>query len=475
MGGIFINYRRDQVAAWAGRLYELLVREFPGNQVKMDVNAIEPGLDFVEALNHLVSGCDVLLAVIGPGWEAAKNDNGSRRLEDPDDFVRIEIASALKRGIRVIPVLVDGARLPTPDSLPEEIRPLSRRQAAALTHERFKDDCRSLVDTVSRVLAENQPQNDSAAISPSVGLGKDSASAEFHFRSAPHAGRADTGRDQAVERLTWLAVVYATSALPMTLLTAAILGEFYGRRVSGGVSLELWHLIYGAALSILLGGAGAWIWRREARALHHALIWLGTVATLILVCIATFSSMNWYLISPPLYTYDQERIRLFQLGSAMVCAFLISAALFVPLLSRFRKTLSGEAISIIWLGLVAAAVPSLGLSFQMIGNRILDHENSIHLGWLIGASLAVASACFLLRRNPMPTPVEMAIYWCGCGVAICFWIGRFLGARGITFFVEGIVLDGGAQGLIFGIPATIAVGAGLYWLLLRPLTMDSGA
>ena len=95
----------------------------------MDVDHIPAGVDFVEYLPSQVAACDVFLAVIGPNWLDAKDDDGRRRFDNPDDFVMIEIAAALARNIRVIPVLVDGARTPKADKLPNSIKPLVRRNA----------------------------------------------------------------------------------------------------------------------------------------------------------------------------------------------------------------------------------------------------------------------------------------------------------------------------------------------------------
>ena len=111
MKGIFISYRRQDAAGNAGRLYDRLARHFGAERVFMDVEGIEPGLDFVEALEGAVASCEVLIVVIGAGWLATDNA-GKRRLDDPKDFVRIETAAALARHIRVVPVLVDGAVMP---------------------------------------------------------------------------------------------------------------------------------------------------------------------------------------------------------------------------------------------------------------------------------------------------------------------------------------------------------------------------
>ena len=105
-GQIFISYRRDDASYPAGRLYDRLSTRFSHNQIFMDVDTIEPGIDFVKALEESVAACDVLIAVIGGRWLISSDEKGRPRLDNPKDFVRVEIATALKRGIRVIPVLV---------------------------------------------------------------------------------------------------------------------------------------------------------------------------------------------------------------------------------------------------------------------------------------------------------------------------------------------------------------------------------
>ena len=108
-GRIFISYRRSDTPHVAGRLFDRLVARFGAGNVFIDVDTIEPGLDFTDAIADAVGACDVLLALIGSHWLDAADDRGRRRLDDPDDLVVVEIATALQRQIRVIPVLVDGA------------------------------------------------------------------------------------------------------------------------------------------------------------------------------------------------------------------------------------------------------------------------------------------------------------------------------------------------------------------------------
>jgi TIR domain len=126
---IFINYRREDSAATAGRLHDRLAQAFGRKHIFMDVDQIPAGIDFVAHLNGQVAACGVVLVVIGPHWLDVRNEAGQRRLNQPDDFVAIEIAAALARDIRVIPVLVDGASIPKTSELPDSLKPLVRRQA----------------------------------------------------------------------------------------------------------------------------------------------------------------------------------------------------------------------------------------------------------------------------------------------------------------------------------------------------------
>ena len=118
----------------------------------MDIDSIEPGVDFVKALDDQVAQCSAFIAVIGSGWTDLKNAEGQRRLDQPNDYVRIEIESALKRDIRVIPVLVDGARMPTADELPDSLKALVRRYAVMLSHHRFGPEVDELARALQRVL-----------------------------------------------------------------------------------------------------------------------------------------------------------------------------------------------------------------------------------------------------------------------------------------------------------------------------------
>ncbi len=153
-GQIFISYRRDDAAGYARALYGRLVQHFPTERVFMDVDAIEPGLPFDEAIQRALDQCEVLLVVIGKRWlEAAAGK--TPRINDPEDFVRLEIAAALARNIRVIPLLLDGARMPSEADLPEPLRALARRNALEVSNSRFQADTDRLLATIRKALGES--------------------------------------------------------------------------------------------------------------------------------------------------------------------------------------------------------------------------------------------------------------------------------------------------------------------------------
>ena len=147
---IFINYRRGEDQAAAGRLYDQLEATFTRERIFIDVDNIAPGRDFTEELAIRVQQCDVFLAVVGKRWADVVDADGSRRLDNPNDWVRVEIESAQRLGKYIIPVLVDGAQMPRPEKLPDALQPFARHNAARLTHERFRADVQALVVAIGR-------------------------------------------------------------------------------------------------------------------------------------------------------------------------------------------------------------------------------------------------------------------------------------------------------------------------------------
>jgi TIR domain len=142
---IFVSYRRDDSAGHAGRVTDRLEREFGRDLLFMDVDGIPLGMNFVKVLNEEVAKCGALLAVIGPNWLDVRDDDGNRRLDNPNDFVRIEIAAALQRDIPVIPILLDGAKMPRGSQLPDDLRELASRNGLDVRHASFHNDMEKLI------------------------------------------------------------------------------------------------------------------------------------------------------------------------------------------------------------------------------------------------------------------------------------------------------------------------------------------
>ena len=145
----FISYRREDTAGYAGRIYDRLNARFP-NRVFMDVSRLDPGVDFVEEIQNAVGSCKVLIVLIGKYW--AVSSEGTPRLQDPNDFVRLEVGHALQRKIRVIPILVGGASIPSAESLPPEIGALLRRQVLKLDDSAFDYNVNQLIGVLEKEL-----------------------------------------------------------------------------------------------------------------------------------------------------------------------------------------------------------------------------------------------------------------------------------------------------------------------------------
>jgi TIR domain len=152
VGGIFICYRRDDNRHVAGRLYDCLRQQFPSDQIFFDVDNIDPGLNFGEVIQDRIAASDAILVVIAPGWIDVRDRDGRRRLDDPADFVRVEIETGLRRNIRIIPVLTDGATMPGMAELPDGLKPLHSRQAITLNHSSFQRDAEHLSIALSKIV-----------------------------------------------------------------------------------------------------------------------------------------------------------------------------------------------------------------------------------------------------------------------------------------------------------------------------------
>lgn len=281
-GGIFLCYRRDDTRHLAGRIYDRLAERFGGARVFMDVDSIEPGLDFAAVIDSAVVACGVVLALIGPAWLTARDDRGGRRLDDPDDFVVLEIAAALNRGVRVLPVLVDSVAPPRVADLPEVLQPLARRQALRLDHETFRSDVDALLTAVAQILdgpkprapAPSRPTTGSdgglAAFPPTMrpgsGLraarprvsadssrGRTAADAGRARRSPPVAKDPTGGRTAAKPRSADTHPVYVAVMLGVMLLGLAWLVVNYvaGDKIGFMIALGGWNFLIGFVLIVV--------------------------------------------------------------------------------------------------------------------------------------------------------------------------------------------------------------------------------
>lgn len=187
MRAIFISYRRNDTEGEAGRLFDDLVEQFGEDSVFMDVTTIEAGRDFRKVIDESVATCGVLLAIIGKNWLDAKSDTGIRRLDEPTDFVRLETASALRRDIPVIPVIVRGATMPHPDQLPEDLKDLAYRNFVELTHARWTSDIQLLI-TALRKLPGLQKTGAQPAIIETPGTGTVTGKTPVAVPSEPSGG-----------------------------------------------------------------------------------------------------------------------------------------------------------------------------------------------------------------------------------------------------------------------------------------------
>jgi hypothetical protein len=166
----FISYRRDDAAGYAGRLHEALENRLGRDQVFRDVDTLEPGQDFVDAIESRLAECRVFLAMIGREWLDARDSEGRRRLDQPHDYVRLEIVNALsRRDVRVIPVLIEGASMPPVELLPDAVQPLARKQAVHLRDDAWDHDvdrlASAIADATSRTALPSAPASAPAGFS----------------------------------------------------------------------------------------------------------------------------------------------------------------------------------------------------------------------------------------------------------------------------------------------------------------------
>jgi TIR domain-containing protein len=210
---IFISYRRDDAASDAGRLADHLSRRFGKDRIFLDVDTIQPGADFVQVLHTSLEQTAAVLVVIGPRWLSGAAPGGARRLDTPGDFVRLEVEAALGRTVPVVPVLVQGARMPRVEDLPPSLAALVTRQAVTLDYDEFHDDAERLCDRLAAEIGFTAPRRWSAvrrwwpvaalAAVVAIGLPYYAFTRDAAGRSTPRAAatEANAANDEAVNRL----------------------------------------------------------------------------------------------------------------------------------------------------------------------------------------------------------------------------------------------------------------------------------
>jgi TIR domain len=149
---LFLCYRREDTQDAAGRLHDRLADAYESDRVFMDIDSVPLGIDFVEHVSEQLAECAAVIVMIGRQWLAITDKRGRRRLDLADDLVRVEIASALARKIPVVPVLVQGAEVPSAEELPDVIRPLSRRNGIDLSGAAWKSGVERLIKELDRVM-----------------------------------------------------------------------------------------------------------------------------------------------------------------------------------------------------------------------------------------------------------------------------------------------------------------------------------
>ena len=227
LGGVFISYRREDSGGFAGRIYDRLADRLGHDNVFFDVDAIPPGRDFVDVLSDRVGKCDALIAVIGKHWVSGAEGDNRRRLEDPNDFVRIEIEAALRRNVPVIPVLVDGAAMPQAADLPGSLQNLVRRQAVEISLTRFDSDAERLTQALSQIEGDLSRRE-----SPEAAGGSGATAAAQGAAAAPEG---KVGRPPAL----YIAIV-ALGALAVAGAAALLLGRGGTRPADQDASAGEW-------------------------------------------------------------------------------------------------------------------------------------------------------------------------------------------------------------------------------------------
>lgn len=292
---VFINYRRADTGHAAGRLRDMIVTRFGERSVFVDVEDIEPGTDYVEAIDGYVSSCVVMLVLIGDDWLTARDRDGNRRIDNPADRLRLEVESGLRNRTRVVPVLVDNASMPKTPDLPPSLVPLSRHQSVRLRHETFRPDAEHLLDAIAHVAEEAEPAREST----SSGTPQAKAATGTSTATEARPARAATRR---VSTSRWLALGFLVLALlVLVATTGALQGPEHDSRLNLPDSTWPGALIW--LLPVAPVAVGAWlvvVARRSAGlalgCIGAAAMWVLTSLVLVLAAAPDLATLPTHLL-----------------------------------------------------------------------------------------------------------------------------------------------------------------------------------
>jgi hypothetical protein len=384
MAGIFISYRREDARGFAGRLADNLGDHFGPSRVFRDVEDLQPGVDYVTQIELLIESCDILLVLIGRDWLTIADERGQPRLVDPMDEHRIEIVTAFKNGVRVIPVLLDGGRMPRVQDLPAELAPLARRQAYDISDGRWHDDVRRLVRLLEAELERCEQARQAA----------NTAAHETPPPTEPSRPPADPAARAATIRLIWLFGAGISEA-----------GFVVDRWAPGTLHFSIPWFIGAtvATFATALTLTGTWrYWRRAAQ----AAVVSGVIALAI-------DGVIWSKLR---YPYRETLTRVggaigFQSGpddalmliNAALCA-LVGVVLAVYVGGRWRPLDSTPGLmAIIGSAKIGAA---LGVVIQLVLEYFVRWPDQNWPAWLRFGAWIVVGAVLIWRRLPRASSVS---------------------------------------------------------------------
>lgn len=250
MGAIFISYRRSDTAGYAGRLQDRLTARFGAERVFRDIDTLQPGVDFVDAVNTAVASCTALIALIGKHWYKGNVESGGWRIDEMHDYPRMEISAALERGVLIIPVLVEGATMPRAEELPESIQKLARINALELSDSRWDYDVQRLIQRLETVLEEASPEE---AVAAAAAAADAAASDEDDAEAVPTGPAAEVAGVEAAGAGTPDVEQAEADARPKPKVEAGA-----GASGIGGRRRWRWFVVGGIVVLLLVcGGSGA--------------------------------------------------------------------------------------------------------------------------------------------------------------------------------------------------------------------------